>query len=59
MATYKPISIGRSVGNNSVFNLSQEFIYQSGLSGAVRLFYGWTVPFCVFKGRNREGGEVP
>ena len=47
MATYKPSSIGRSVGNNSVFNLSQEFIYQSGLSGAVCPFNGWTVPFCV------------
>ena len=59
MATYKPISIGRSVGNNSVFNLSQEFIYQSGLSGAVCPFNGWTVSLRVFKARKREGGEVP
>ena len=59
MATYKPIAIGRSVGNNSVYHLSQEFIYQSGLSGAVRPFNGWAVPLRVFKARKREGGEVP
>ena len=54
MAKHKTISIGRS---GIVLFLDQElFIYQSG---AVRPFYGWTVPFCLPKSRNRESGEVP